>query len=230
MYTDTRAKVIGRDRRRVGVALVSSLRLWAGVGADDITDDVTAGSGLRCLPFEQPSEGTANRPLLTKFKSCKSSQWQSALFIISWNPLSKSIYLNCMTLNVELIASCCIGEEFDRTTLFGFGVELLECFVVVFLRQQAGQSSQTLSEHLAPLLSRISTLDPAYSEPEGNFQPLCDYLENKTAKSRGVLINLSPFHLSRPVIYTDDTFKAWTDLLMYLSFGTVTKNVTTFNK
>lgn len=49
-----------------------------------------------------------------------------------------------MTLNVELIASCCIGEEFDRTTLFGFGVELLECFVVVFLRQQAGQSSQRI--------------------------------------------------------------------------------------
>lgn len=144
MYTDTRAKVIGRDRRRVGVALVSSLRLWAGVGADDITDDVTAGSGLRCLPFEQPSEGTANRPLLTKFKSFKSSQWQSALFIISWNPLSKSVYLNCMTWNVELIASCCIGEEFDRTLLFGFGVELLECFVVVFLRQQAGQSSQRI--------------------------------------------------------------------------------------
>lgn len=125
----------------MGVALVSSLRPRAG---DDITDDVTAGSGLRCLPYEQPSGGTANRPLLAKFKSCKSSQWQSALFIISWNPLNKSIYLNCMTLNVELISSCCIGEEFDRTQLFGFGVELLECFVVVFLRQQAGQSSQRI--------------------------------------------------------------------------------------
>lgn len=216
MYTDTLAKVIGRDRRRVGVAPVSSLRpescrqrRW-----DHRWCHCRIGTEMSSL-CEQPPGGTANRPLLAKFKSCKSSQWQSALFIIRWNPLNNLTGLSFLDL-VSTYWSVLLLYFWDN-------------------KQGRAASQRIICDKLYQSVwllyfPRISTLDPAYSEPEGNFQPLCDYLENKTAKSRGVLINLSPFHLSRPVIYTGDTFKAWTDLLMYLSFGTVTETVTTFNK
>lgn len=120
-----------------------------------------------------------------------------------------------------MIVSNCPGEEFDHTELSGLGVDSLEYFVGIFLRQRAEQSSASFGRNFIRAESSftfpISTPDPPDAEPEGNFQPLCDYLENKTAKSRDVLINLSTFRLSRPVIYTENTFRAWTDFLTHLS-------------